>query len=490
MDFWIDIEDSSGNRLGSGPIITATAWQSDPALSQAGTFSFSMPASDPQAALIQSRRVVRCYMPSEDGPVEIGAGIIESIGTSADAAGNLMLQVAGDDLLRELARRQVGDLTIDDGSGGATSTGPTLVMAYAPTGWTLSGSSAVSILHQFEGESVLNALIRIAEMTGESFRLGTGRQIVWLTSTVTSDVHLFYGLGVPNAENTGAVLSITEDEDSYDAVTRIYPYGVGNGDQRVTLSAATWSAPTGYQISTSSNYIRTTAETSTTRSEIYMSFKDISDANTLAEAAYQYLSQHKDVAKFYSVECLLAERLQPGDSVHLVARRVIDNYQALDVDDDLEILAAGVRIDANGLRTTSLQLATVPRQCESDAQALLATTTAARDAYTHTQPVDVEGHHSTHEDGGSDEIDVGGLSGTLAEAQKITVQKAGTTIGTRKTINIVSGADVTDNASSDRVDIEIGATAIDIDIDLLDVDGVTEHNLVFTNGILTGHTAS
>lgn len=108
MKIWIDVEDQNGIRYGDGPITTAVAWQSTARLDQAGTFSFQMPAADPRAALLANRRYVRCW--SYDSElVEEGRGIIERIRV-VPGDGPTMLEVSGDDILRELAVRTVGRL--------------------------------------------------------------------------------------------------------------------------------------------------------------------------------------------------------------------------------------------------------------------------------------------------------------------------------------------------------------------------------------------
>lgn len=82
-------------------------------------------------------------------------------------------------------------------------------------------------------------------------------------------------------------------------------------------------------------------------------------------------------------------------------------------------------------------------------------------------------HHTTHEDGGVDEISVAGLAGLLADPQTVIVQSAGVTTGTRKRISF-SGTPVTvtDNPGQDRVDIEISATGSSSTISV-DQDNVT-----------------
>ena len=60
MQFYIDVLDVQGNKLGSGPITSASGWRSTARMDRAGDFSFTLPASDDKAALIQEKRRVRC----------------------------------------------------------------------------------------------------------------------------------------------------------------------------------------------------------------------------------------------------------------------------------------------------------------------------------------------------------------------------------------------------------------------------------------------
>jgi hypothetical protein len=65
-------------------------------------------------------------------------------------------------------------------------------------------------------------------------------------------------------------------------------------------------------------------------------------------------------------------------------------------------------------------------------------------------------HKTSHQDAGSDEMSVAGLSGQLADAQKVEVQDEGVSAGTRPIINF-TGAGVTaaDNPANGRVDVTI-----------------------------------
>lgn len=69
-------------------------------------------------------------------------------------------------------------------------------------------------------------------------------------------------------------------------------------------------------------------------------------------------------------------------------------------------------------------------------------------------------HKTSHEDGGSDEISIAGLSGETADAQKVTVRKnSGAAVGTRKQLNFIEGANITltiaDDAGNGEIDITI-----------------------------------
>ena len=110
MEIWIDIEDAAGSRYGDGPITTASEWQSLRRLDGAGTFAFTMPASDPRSNLLGNKRVARCWSERNGVIKEVGAGIIDQIEIAPGEP--TTLRVRGDDLLRELANRTVGDLEL------------------------------------------------------------------------------------------------------------------------------------------------------------------------------------------------------------------------------------------------------------------------------------------------------------------------------------------------------------------------------------------
>lgn len=114
MQFWIDVLDASGTKYGDGPIVTATDWLVTSRLDAAGTWSFRMPATDPMAELLKYKRIVRCWSTGEDGVEEHGGGIIERIAVQPQPDEPTMLEISGDDLLRELTNRQIVDMDLLD----------------------------------------------------------------------------------------------------------------------------------------------------------------------------------------------------------------------------------------------------------------------------------------------------------------------------------------------------------------------------------------
>lgn len=68
-------------------------------------------------------------------------------------------------------------------------------------------------------------------------------------------------------------------------------------------------------------------------------------------------------------------------------------------------------------------------------------------------------HDVTHELGGFDELNVEGLPGELADAQKLEVSKNGTSIGIQPEVNLIEGSHitlaVTENIIEERIDVNI-----------------------------------
>lgn len=514
MRFWIDIENSSGTKQGGGPIVSATSWYHVARINRAGAFRFQMAATDDRADEVQNKRVARCYGVMDGAPTSLGAGIIDQVETVINANGDAMLMVSGDDLLRELANRTVGELkifqtsttltpdasdrhdpgagtdldlvtnspitistsqfiyighnepfdawtpTISTGNGNASTlsaqyysteqngwrsititdgssllsrtlaqtgavtwtrpddwrsylhnsqtlywirfqvsantsnvtftnsqisghtadtSGPADIIAFAPSGWSLDtvtgyNATSKSVRHTFNGESVLAALVKLAELTGERFRLGTGRKVVWLQDDETaSGIRAAAHSASPLMHDETSVCTITalrKVEDTYKSyVGRIYPVGKDG----VTLESTTKSAPAGYTLGsgTAGHYLQHDATWSSYGVELWERFGDVDTPDDLYEAAKEELDRRKDAYAAYDLNVVGLEAVvSPGDTIAVQYRRIVDGYTAVDIDDDFVILETVTQVSGDGLKTVGMRVATTDRYPDSGAEAL------------------------------------------------------------------------------------------------------------------------
>lgn len=535
MNFWIDIEDSSGTKYGSGPIRSATFWRTPRRMDKAGEFSFEMPAADPKAAIVQNSRIAHCWAIVDGVVTDMGSGRIDSKVDSIRTDGTVMLIVSGSDLLRELTDRSVGFLNVYNetvgtsgtyrltiGNSGGTYTNwvptppggyaiasdqylyvgytdskfdkvtfnldtdfngvvaymsaeywdgstwtavdvvedgtaagnvtmaqdgtieldrkvnwatteiePTTgltaywvrfqpsadldaisiagvsvttvepsataysdILAFAPAGWSadvVNGQAETTdtIYARYAGETVLSALVKLAEKTGEHFRLSAGRTVAWLGPTLASSgVRAVLGLkGVVGEGTDHAILTdLKKTTETFDLVTRVYPYGSGNGGQRVNLLSCTQSAPSGYTLSTSGNYIENdTATAAYGLRERYVSYKDIAThnnrdnstvmaANQLFDTSLTYLQRFSQPQESYYTALLnYPGTLYPGTTLRTVARKAAGGVVYLDIDADLYVLESTTEITTQGIRTVSAKLSTVDAWPKSDVDALIGT---------------------------------------------------------------------------------------------------------------------
>ncbi len=407
MRFWIDITDAAGNKLGDGPITTALEWENMDPVDKAGSFRFSMPAGDPRVAVIRAKRHASCKALVMGTPTEIGAGIIDVIEPKIDVLGNVMLSISGDSLAREITYRSVGFLELSDGEGNGVTDAVAQVMGFAPEGWSVDQTVGTqepegNVYAAFAGESVLQALVKIGEKKGEHFRLQAGRKIAWLgKSLIPSGIRAVQDgdpVGIENNRDVCIVQDLTETQDTYDVCSRVYPFGSGIGDARLTMAACTRSVPDGFVLDKDCNcLISTAAEAEFGRIDKYIAFKDISPisntdtdlesaANALFDQTYEYLRRHNSAEKSYNISVLKMESLaRPGETLRVVFSRFVDGFKVFSIDRDLYILETMTRIDAGGIRTAALKVATVDRWPDSDADMLVGQMAEGRAMESHPQ---------------------------------------------------------------------------------------------------------
>src|SRR4051812_24835932 len=134
ISFYIDVESSSGTKLGSGPITSASTWKYTARMDKAGSFSFAMPASDPKASNLARKLKVRGWALINNVWTEVGAGIIDNVQRTPAADGKVTIVVSGDSEERELAYRSVGFLELAASNDGLLHADAVdAIVAYAPS---------------------------------------------------------------------------------------------------------------------------------------------------------------------------------------------------------------------------------------------------------------------------------------------------------------------------------------------------------------------
>lgn len=373
----------------TGVIASGRKWRNTDRLNRAGTFSFSMPLNDPKSDLIQGKRTAIGYLVVGGVRKFIGGGVIDERQVRVETGRNgFELSVGGDNQLRELTNRSVGFLTLDDGAGGGVATALADIMAFAPSGWsfdTVNGynTTGVDVYGSFAGELVLDALIKVAEKFGQHFRLGADRKLVWLRATTpTSGVRAVQSLG-PEADGDASVCLIRSFaliRKTFDLVTRVYPFGAGNGNARLTMLASTVAEPSGYTLDKTNNYLEKDAATAQYGLiERYVAFKDIrpisnttpdvqSAADALYTAAKTYLDQNCVEQATYDLNVAgLNKIVYPGETIHVSYRDYKDGYKALDVDEDLVILETTTEISDADVRTVNCKVSNLAKWDGDDA---------------------------------------------------------------------------------------------------------------------------
>lgn len=404
-NFWVDIEDASGSRVGKGPL-RGSQFHCAPHLSASGTFGFVVSIADPNLAALAEKRIAICKYIDRDGNLQtFGGGVIDKITRSISADGGMEIAVSGNDLTRELTYRSVGTLDLSAGGLGVTD-GPDQVVALAPAGWTINdGTTLTKVYAGYDGETVLNALIGIGEHIGEHWRLGTGRVIDWLgpastfvASGVRAVQHLNNPVAAETADEIALITSLEEVSDAADLITRVIPRGSGNGGVALTLAHVTDTAPTGYTLNAAANHItRDASESTYGRIERVLDYKNIGPlsnttadiqaaANMLMQASVEHLRRYGAPQKFYKVGLAkVGVLLQPGTTLRVVYRSILDGVVKYDLDGTYIILAAEHVIGADGISTTSVTISTIDRMPMTDSDYLAQQVMSARVLSAHQQ---------------------------------------------------------------------------------------------------------
>jgi hypothetical protein len=288
-----------------------------------------------------------------------------------------------------------------------TRHGVNLIMSKAPATWTGSGwvltdadvypLTASDKYLEFNGESVLEALLTLAEQGGvsgttavrEHFRYDTitARKVDWIGTTVTSSgvraVAPEYALLSEGKAELAIIQSLTVQQDTAETVTRIYPRTADS----ITLALTSKAAMTGYTQDLTANYIQHTAgfasygqidrwmefsELSLQQSDSYTTHPEYL-ADQLHDRATEWLRTHATVNYFYNLSIVqFLELIRPGDSIHCVYHEYTDTYHTVDIDTvadatPLRVIAPTIQANSQGVGVIGLEVATIDREAKTDA---------------------------------------------------------------------------------------------------------------------------
>ena len=260
-----------------------------------------------------------------------------------------------------------------------------------------SGGSVANVGYtstEFQGESVLNAIMNLAQGGNAHFRMGTTpRTLDFGTFGAASGVRCV-GVDVlgPELEDNGdlAIISgIAITEEGSPVVNRLIAFGAGDGEAQLNLSWATVTDPS-YPVLNALNpdgssyyYIEDAASQSSyglvvapyIRSDIRPlsnSDTDLTNAgNALYQVALAALLRIKDPVTTYSLTVAkLRETVLPGETVQVVFRGMATYdgtpYKYVDLDADMIVLSVKDTFGADGQITHALEVSASGFRASSD----------------------------------------------------------------------------------------------------------------------------
>lgn len=405
----IDVLDASGNKVGSGPLVTVEQVTRRRSLDKIGGVEFPIAAVEPKTAVIGAGRKYAVYH-REMGYLGTFSHARQQTQIKGPAA---TLVVSADDELVELVhkncyfRRNFNYVDV-------ASVVSTLVGLVA--GWSV-GAVESGIGHttvSYEGESVFEALDVLRDRWGRHFRLSAGRTLDFGAFGEDSGLRLIRADSAPRelaGNRQVALVTSLEIVTEADAViNRLIPVGAGVGTTQLTLQYVTEAADD-YPVKTGTNadgsafyYIEDTAsqaayglvERPFERSDIRPlsnSGPDLANAaNALYWAALAGVLKWRQPRTTYQVQVtkLAADELLPGQLVRLFYRGVATAegrpYKWVDVDADLWVMDIEETYGADGTQQVSLTVATTDTRRTADSDVLAQLMRDAKVFKTHVQP--------------------------------------------------------------------------------------------------------
>lgn len=395
LQAWIDIEDSSGDKQGTGPITSIIRFVATKSMDRAGSFEAIVPLADPQSSHLVNGNYIFCYALVNGEVTEIGNGRITEIAYIPSKQGTVA-HIKGFDLLEELTQRTVEFLVLGSTTAVTHPTAISAIENLAPAGWTFVPDPSPfhnEIVYRFAGESVLQALIVMTDFFKTHFRLDANRTVTMTSTFEDSGIVALDAPLMGYIENPAAcfISKFSYMKEINSVVSRIYPYG-GWYDgffSDVFIGIDAVDSPnfpyTGYthDLTVSSNWIQKTSTHSTygliERQVQYPQIKVTfftggysaaiwADLNNLIyNRAVADLELASVEGEFYTLSLANCDRvLKPLQSLQVILDRTEGENRVLSVNETLFILESTIELTANGVRTTSLNVANIERYMRTD----------------------------------------------------------------------------------------------------------------------------
>ena len=386
LRYYIDLLDATDAPVGLGPVTTATNITITKRLDRAGTISFDVPSTEPQLSyLIPRTKVIIWHLDGINDAQEMTRGVIDRVEPIIGNDG-ITWRISGDDILRVLTWTSPGFINLQSaGSPISEATALSMLQSYM-SGWTFTAAGTPTndnVYYVTTGESILTLLGKVAEQTNDHFYnpLNSATTIKFISTFVDSGVRAI-SPGLRSVPETGIcfITDLQEIRDSYDLITRIYPYGERTNPGTlpatyITLLNCNRSVPSGYTINQSANWIKNdNAETTYGTVVRYVQYSEIkalsggapdqqSASNALYDLAIRELRERDHINYTYQISLVgCSDLLYPGTTIRIVYRRVINGVVVMDIDDDFNILEVTTRLLPNqAAQTVALQISTAYR---------------------------------------------------------------------------------------------------------------------------------
>ena len=379
--FRIDILDSSGNPVGSGPLTNIMQLDDVRVLDKIGTLIFVMPANDPKREFITASRLFDVY-DEVDG--YIGRYIFNNQ-SIVDMDGKAMLIVNCLSMLKELVYNIAGfareyaathvNLIVDD-------------LMDDISGWTTTTEGTMGLANvTYQGQTVYQAVEELAKRWAYHFRLTTTlRELEFKAlGVLNTDIRLTNLQGqsdaIDNVSDVGIIKKIKQKIATDEVFNRVIAVGAGTGagmlvlldnevgDTYTVTDRTRTNGETEYyieDIASQTAYgiretvlifdqIRPIANTATAKTQAQ---------TELLKNAERWLTRYKDAREQYDnlVVYNLGTDLNVGDKVHVRYKGFdVENNLYLDVDDNLWVTQIVRNRRATGQRSATLRVVNIDR---------------------------------------------------------------------------------------------------------------------------------